>query len=131
MEARRFQAMGGVYMPERYEAKSFPERDWKHLRVVHSRALERYCARVIEECKEVLAHADASAHDRYLRVFRLLRERDRSLEWAFDDMRRSRALERLAAMITLGVVTPDELEGFSPGVRESASGLAGIYSEAD
>jgi hypothetical protein len=52
--------------------------------------------------------ADSSAHDRYLRLFLLIEERDERIAAAFDDLRRSTAIQRLAAMINLGVITdPD------------------------
>jgi hypothetical protein len=54
----------------------------------------------------------------------MLGERDRSLAFAFDDLRRSRAIERLAAMIALGVVTPEELSQFSEATRATATELA-------
>jgi hypothetical protein len=111
------------------DSSRFPEKDWKHLRVVHGAALERYCSRVIQQCREVLEDATLTEHERYLRLFRLLRERDGELAIAFDDMRRSRAIQILATMIRLDVVTTEELEQFSLRVRESALGVARIYSE--
>jgi hypothetical protein len=97
--------------------------------MVHEAALERFCSRVIQQCRDVLDDANLTAHERYLRLFRLLRERDEELASAFDDMRRSRAIQILATMIRLDVVTTEELEQFSVGVRESALGVARIYSE--
>ena len=111
-----------------HDSSRFPERDWKHLRVVHGAALERFCSRVIQECQKILGDTDLTAHERYLRLFGLLRERDAELAGAFNDMRRSRAIHLLALMIRLDVVTTEELEEFSPGVRESALGVAEIYS---
>jgi hypothetical protein len=35
----------------------FPEADWKILRRVHAAALERFCERVLSECKAVLDEA--------------------------------------------------------------------------
>ena len=107
----------------------FSERDWKHLRVVHGAALERFCSRVTQQCRDILDDANLTAHERYLRLCMLLRERDGELASAFDDMRRSRAIPILATMIRLDVVTMEELEQFSLGARESALGVARIYSE--
>jgi hypothetical protein len=101
-------------------ASGFPERDWKHLRVVHRAALDRYCSKVLEEIRATIADGTGSAHERYLRVSKLLLDRDRALAAAFDDMRRSRAFERLDAMMDLGVVTDEELSGFTPRIRDAA-----------
>ena len=97
-----------------------PERDWKQLQSVHALALDRYCARVLEESRTIIGDHTASARDRYLRLYRLLQDRDEALVAAFDDMRRSRAVPRLAAMLALKVVTDAELSGFTPHTRESA-----------
>jgi hypothetical protein len=97
---------------------SFTEADWKVLRAVHPEALERFCERVLAECQTLIEHTGMSAHERYLDLFALLQERNREMAGAFDDMRRSRALQRLAAMVDLGMITEDEIAKFSSGVRQ-------------
>lgn len=52
------------------------EREWRLLRSLHDTVLNRYCARVLEECGALARDASASPHERYLRLFRMLRERD-------------------------------------------------------
>jgi len=64
----------------------------------------------------VMQDADSSAHDRYLRLFRLIKERDERIVAAFDDLRRSTTIQRLAAMINLGVMTDVELAQFSRAI---------------
>ena len=75
--------------------------------------------------------ADSSAHDRYLRLFRLIKERDERIVAAFDDLRRSTAIQRLAAMINLGVITDVELGQFSQATRVSATALAEILGPSE
>jgi hypothetical protein len=106
---------------------NIPESDWRVLRSVHRAALDRYCAQVLDECERAIRGADGSAHDRYLRLFRLLKERHKRLAAAFDDLRRTTAIQRLAAMIALGVVTDAELGEFSAPTRESATGWADLW----
>jgi len=103
-----------------------PEHDWRVLRSVHRSALDRYCSRVLDECVATIQRADLSAHDRYLKLYTLLKERDKSLAAAFDDLRRSTALQRLAAMIALRVVTDQELSQFSVATRDAARMLADL-----
>ena len=103
---------------------NLPERDWKNLRALHPVALERYCARVLDESRIILADEAGSAHDRYLRLYRLLEERDHALAAAFDDMRRSMAIPRLAALVNLAVITEEELGEFSAQTRDSALSVA-------
>ena len=105
---------------------NLPERDWKCLRVLHQVALERYCARVLDESRVILADEPGSAHDRYLRLHRLLEERNQSLAAAFDDMRRSMAIPRLAALVNLAVITEEELGTLSAQTRDSALSIANL-----
>jgi hypothetical protein len=106
---------------------SLPERDWHLLRSVHRAALDRYCTGVLEECATVIQDAESSSHDRYLRLFQLLKQRDESVAAAFNDLRRSTAIQRLAAMVLLGVVSDEELSHFTTATRESAAALADIW----
>jgi hypothetical protein len=107
---------------------NFPESDWKLLRTLHPAALERYCARVLDECAMVMRDDKLSAHDRYLRLLRLVRDRDDRIAAAFDDLRRSTGIQRLAAMINLGVASSAELGRFTSATRESATALAEIFA---
>jgi hypothetical protein len=84
---------------------------------------------VSQQCRDILEDASLTAQERYLRRLTLLREQDGELASASDDLRRSRAIQMLATMIRLDVVTTEGLEQFSLGARESALGVARIYSE--
>jgi len=105
---------------------TLPEGDWRVLRAVHRAALERYCARVLEECAAAMRDTDGSSHDRYRRLFRVVQERDDSIAAAFNDLRRSTAIQHLASMIALGAVTDEELSQFSPATRDAATAVAGL-----
>lgn len=97
-----------------------PERDWKHLRAMEAIALDRYCTRALEEAAETVQDAEASQHQRYLRLYAVVQERNTELARAFDDMRRSTAIHHLAAWIRLDLLTQDELATFSPETLASA-----------
>ena len=101
----------------------FPERDWKHLRAVHPVALARYCERVLAEAAAIIADDRVPAHERYVGLARAIGYHSRQMAGAFDDMRRSRAIERLASLVRLQLLTDAELAQFSPDVRASAVAL--------
>ena len=61
---------------------------------MHRAALERYCARLLEECASAIRE-EGSAHERYLRLYRLVEERDDNIATAVNDVRRSTALQGL------------------------------------
>lgn len=104
--------------------RRFPEADWKHWREVSKAALDRFCADTLEDAVEI-ARGEGTPHARYLGLFDLLRERDRQIGRAFDDRRRSTAYHQLAAAVDLGLVTPEELAGFSDETRGLVAVLLG------
>ena len=100
-----------------------PESDWKALRPLREAALERFCARVLQEIADLSARPGQSAHDRYLAIYRLLERRDDELAHAFNDWRRSRAIQQAAIVASLGLFEPDELTRLSAATREAIASL--------
>jgi cell fate regulator YaaT (PSP1 superfamily) len=107
----------------------FPESDWKVLRAVKDAALNRLCERILGECRRVMDAGGLSAHQRYLKLFKLLHDRDDDIAMAFNDMRRSRALNRISWMYYLKLLTDEEWDRFSPQTRETALFLAGMIRD--
>jgi hypothetical protein len=95
------------------------EPDWKLFRQLQPLALDRFCQRVLAEVSRLAADTDQSSHQRYLAVFKLLKERDEQLADAFNDPRRSTALVQLARMRSQGLLTGEEFARFSPETRAS------------
>ncbi|HEV7586862.1 MAG TPA: hypothetical protein VGO40_01935 [Longimicrobium sp.] len=104
-------------------ARDIPESDWKVFRTVREAALDRYCARVLDECAAVIQDTSTTNHKRYLRLYRMLDKRDDDLASAFNDFRRSTAIIQLARIHNLGVVTDEELGRFSKETRELVTAL--------
>jgi len=107
----------------------FPERDWKHLRAVHPVALARYCERVLAEAAVIISDEKVPAHERYLELARVIGHHNRQMAGAFDDMRRSRAMQRLTSLVGLQLLTDAELAQFSPDVRASAVALSDLLTK--
>jgi hypothetical protein len=105
-------------------SQDLPESDWKLFRELRELALERFCKRVLDELPPRTQDSSRTYHERYVDVFRLLKERDRELAHAFDDPRRSRMIQQLVAMQALGLLEADELARFTPPTRESVEALA-------
>lgn len=103
---------------------TIPESDWRRFKNLKRVVLERFCEGVLEECQRILADPGPGAHDRYLRLFRLTRERDRELARAFDGQSRSKAIVQLVAMRRLGLVRDEELHQFTPDTRRAVEGAA-------
>jgi hypothetical protein len=98
--------------------RGFPERDWKTFRELHKIALARYCDRILDELRQVIANKTESSHDRYLKIYRIIHRRDKELGQAFNDFRRSTALQQLLLINSLGLLTEEDLARFTPETRQ-------------
>jgi hypothetical protein len=95
------------------------ESDWKIFRQLREVWLDRYCTRVNEQVKRLLSKPGLSSHDRYLKVYRLIHEKDKELGFAFNDFRRSTATRQIRIIKSLGVINEEELGRFSESTRAS------------
>ena len=105
-------------------AQGVPEADWKVFREVREEALQRFCARVLEEIAGLCAESDRRPDERYRSVFQLLHDRDRDMADAFDDLSRSRMHLHLAAMVSLGLLRDEELRRLSFATQERVRRIA-------
>lgn len=105
------------------------EADWRVLRSVKDAALNRLCERIMDECREVMDDGALTPHQRYLKLFKLIRDRDDDIASAFNDMRRSRAMQRISWIRYLDLLTDEEWERFSPRTRDTAQFLAGMIED--
>src|SRR5436309_9950444 len=105
-------------------SRYIPEGDWKVFREIHRVACERFCERVLSEIASASSAPDQGAHERYLKVFEIVRDKDKELGALFDNPRRSSALGQLSMIASAGLVTDEELSRFSPETRNSISAFA-------
>lgn len=106
--------------------RNFPESDWKRFRTLHKVLLERFSERILAELTAAIQSREQSAHDRYIKAYNLIRERDKEMAQAFDDFRRSTAFLQLCIMRRMGLLKDDELELFS---EETKSGVKSLVRE--
>jgi beta-galactosidase beta subunit len=99
-------------------SRDIKEADWGLLRKVVPVALERFCQRILEEIAYSSSETTKNYHQRYLDIFALLQRRDKDLEYAFNDLRRSTALARLATICSYELLTEEEFLRFSPETRD-------------
>jgi hypothetical protein len=95
------------------------ESDWKVFRKLRELALERYCERVLEEVRRKTEKRDSSYHERYLKLWALLRKRDKTIAYAFNNPRRSQAFFQLSNIVAENLLTDAELSQFSEETREA------------
>lgn len=103
-----------------------PESDWRRFKEVHAKLLERYCSRILEEVAATCQDTQGSAQDRYLKVYKLIKDGDKQLANPFDDFRRSTALMQLGIMRRMKLLTDEELSLFSEQIRVRVEGIASL-----
>jgi len=94
------------------------EKDWKTLRRLTPRLLDRFCEKVLDEAAKISEASTQTSHVRYLKLYRYLKKQDRLLGSAFDDHRRSTAFFKLANIYSLGLFTEQEFAEFSEDTRD-------------
>ncbi len=103
-----------------------PESDWRHFKKVHSVLLERYCVRVLADLGAEISATDGTAHERYLRVYKLIHHKNEDMARAFDDFRRSTAVMQLGIIRRMQLLTDEELSLFSEQTRTRVEGIASL-----
>ena len=107
-------------------AADFPESDWRCFKEVHKKLLERDCAGILQELAAVSLGSEGTAHDRYLRAYKLIHERNEEIARAFNDFRRSTACMQLGIMRQMGLLTDEDLSRFSDQTQTRVRGIASL-----
>lgn len=104
-----------------HSARDIKESDWKRFKLLRQIALERFCERVLLDVGRIGTDAGKSQHERYLDVYRLIQDRDEDLGRAFNGLSRSKAVIQIVQIRSLGLLTEEELAGFSEELRSILS----------
>jgi len=99
--------------------RHFPESDWKKFKSLREKALQRFCERAINDLAAIAADESLSYHQRYLKIFGLLEERDEQMAAAFNELSRSRAMSQLRLINSYWLLEPGELDALSSETRDS------------
>lgn len=98
---------------------NFPESDWKTLSHLKPLALDRLCARILQESSRIITGADEGEHHRaYLDLYRHIHTSDKTLGDCFDAWSRSRGLLLLMKWRAENLLTEEEFAAFSAGTRD-------------
>ena len=100
-----------------------PEADWKAFRKLREAALERFCERILEDVRRIASDGNRKSHARYLATYELIHERDEQIARAFNNPHRSAAVLQLATMISLDLITPEELQSFTARTQSVVEAL--------
>jgi hypothetical protein len=94
--------------------RDIAESDWRIFKGLREVVLERFCERVLGEIAGISSDATKTKHERYLAIYRLVRERDKEIDPIFDYLRRSTAVRQICAFRSHNLLTAQELRQFSP-----------------
>lgn len=106
-------------------SRHIAESDWKVMQQLKPMLLDRLCQQILNEIASAGTRPGQNAHRHYLDVFALVERRDKDVARAFDDWRRSTAIERLAAIRSLDLFTEEEFNRFSEETRNTIVFLCG------
>lgn len=70
------------------------ESDWKLFRRLQPLAIDRFCRRVLSDLQATASDEAMTAHEQYLKVYRLIHDQDKQMAKIFNDIRRSNAVVR-------------------------------------
>jgi len=102
-------------------SRDIPESDWKLFRQLHPIALNRYCEQVLADIARIVANEKATPHERYLKIYKLVGQRDRIIGEAFNDLRRSTAIMQLLTICSHNLIAEDEIGRFTQETRDVIS----------
>ncbi len=105
------------------------ESNWKTFRKLQAIALERFCQQTLDEITAIVSETGKSSHERYLKIFRLLRDRDGEIATGFNDPRRSTAWRQFVYIDILALWTEAEIAMFSPEWQEHLKNARAMRDE--
>lgn len=100
-------------------SKSVPEKDWKLLRSVKDELLESACDRILIKLQSLIDKKNDNKHQIYLKIWKTLNHEDRKISEMFDDMKRSNAIFKIAALANYHLINAEILSQFSEKTQES------------
>lgn len=93
------------------------EADWKIWRRLHAEALERYSQKVLDDAAKSQTGV-GTAHERYLKLYQLIKRRDKQMGQIFDGPSRSDAFFQIAAAVQARALRNEDLEQFSEETQQ-------------
>jgi hypothetical protein len=95
------------------------ESDWKYLKKLKPILLERACANINKEAQLILENKEnRDQYQVYLELYDHFQKKDDMIADCFDDYRRSTAKRKILRLVDYGIMSEDELQGFSDDTKE-------------
>ena len=88
--------------------------DYRALRQIQTEALDRFCADVLRAIEAVSADTALTHHERYLRIYHIIQERNDIMARLFANPRRSQIWLQMFELHQQGYLREADLVGFRP-----------------
>jgi hypothetical protein len=100
---------------------SIAEKDWKYLRSVEKDLLSELCRTINQKAAEIVHSGTGSEYDKYLLLFKHIKDSDAIVAECFDDWRRSNLLFKLPHLLRHKVLRDEHLLNLTAETRERLS----------
>ncbi|MDH3635549.1 MAG: hypothetical protein OES20_12700 [Gammaproteobacteria bacterium] len=94
------------------------EADWKIFKEIKEKALGSFCENAFSEFTEIIENESEHIHDRYLKLYKLVHEKDKELSDIFDGHSRSKAAFQLLLIRKMGLADKGLLQKISDEFAE-------------
>jgi hypothetical protein len=94
------------------------ERDWKYMRSIRGEMLHALCSRINQQAAAIAQSRTGTPHDRYLKLFRHIRDSDRIVAACFDDWRRSNIWSKILLLRREDLLADSQVANFSENGKE-------------
>ena len=97
------------------------ESDWKVFKEIKSKAIDSFCACILDDCLEKADLENASNHEKYLLIYKLFKDRNYEMSRLFDFNSRSKAALQLLAIRQEGLADEKLIEKLSEEFQEKTN----------
>jgi len=102
---------------------SVPEKDWKRLSSLKESLLNSACETIFQRIEQISSTRKDREHEAYLKLWKLINKEDEVIAEMFNDLKRSNAVFKIAALKHHGVLTDEQLAQFSQETQEQVARL--------
>ena len=93
------------------------ESDWKYLRKIEPDMLANLCGRINTESQAILSDESMSEHEKYLELYKHIKDSDKIIADCFNDWRRSNIDLKIRHLWHYGLLRETHLNKMSGGIR--------------
>jgi len=102
---------------------SVPEKDWKRLSGLKESLLNSACETIFRRIEQISSTRKGREHEAYLELWKEINKEDGVIAEMFNDLKRSNAVFKIAALKHHGVLTDEQLAQFSQETQDEVARL--------